>query len=86
MIIEESDKHKTSEGKSFFVPQIDTWGLNMRRGPKKKGDNGQRITHWYNTNLNRVTYHTNSGDNSPNDKCCPMGIELQPNAKRENHA
>jgi hypothetical protein len=32
------------------------------------------------------TYHTNSRDSSPYDKCCPTGIELQANPKTENHA
>jgi hypothetical protein len=54
----------------------------MRRDPKKS--KVVRELHMVETNC--FTYHTNSRDNSPYDKCCPTGIELQANPKTENHA
>jgi hypothetical protein len=72
--IEEEESH-------FFIPLIDTWGLNMRRDPKNRS--GQKIEH---DTTNCLTYHTNSRDNSPYDKCCPVGIELQANTKTEDQA
>ena len=44
----------------------------------------QRTKH--STNNVTPTYHTNSRDNTPYDENCPMGIELQANAKTENKA
>ena len=67
----------------FIIPLIDTWEPNMRQDPKKES---VVVKELHMVEQNCFTYHTNSGDNSPYDKSCPFGIELQANSKTENHA
>jgi hypothetical protein len=54
----------------------------MRRDPKK----GMVFSEMHMVKTNCITYHTNTGDNSPDDKSCPFGIELQANSKTEDQA